>query len=173
VDRQVPEPRTRYGSGAGTADPAVAAGAGAPVLVAVRARYEGVIPARLDKVALLRRKLLGWLHHLPLDSDSRHDIVLAAYEAMGNAALHAYPGRRGRIRLYAKWAGDTVTVVVTDWGCGIPAQLDRVAGPPRADHRGLLLIDRIAHRMALDTGDHGTRVTMLWQHAALRQDAAR
>jgi serine/threonine-protein kinase RsbW len=74
--------------------------------------------------------------------------------------------------LYADWAGDTVKVTVTDTGRGIPAKPDRAPAPPTSGGRGLLLIDEVTDRMTVDTGAHGTQVTMIWRPAALRQNTA-
>jgi anti-sigma regulatory factor (Ser/Thr protein kinase) len=155
-------------TGAWTAAPAGFTGAAAPAGTAVRARFDAVTPALLDEVALLRRSLANWLDRLPLDVDTRQDIVLATYEALANTALHAYPGRRGRVRLTAGWTGDTVTATVTDWGRGIPAEPGHPAGQSPWGHSGLLLIDRLSDHVTLDSGDHGTRVTMRWRPPARR-----
>ncbi|WP_409180324.1 ATP-binding protein [Amycolatopsis sp. VS8301801F10] len=118
-------------------------------------------------MAILRQKLAQWLGELPLDPSSRFDISLAAYEALANVAAHAYPGGSGWTRLYADWAGDTVTVAVSDTGCGLDPERK-----PTSGGRGLPRIDEVTDRMVVDTGEHGTTVTMVWQPAALRQNTA-
>ncbi|MGK3206580.1 ATP-binding protein [Amycolatopsis sp. MEPSY49] len=102
------------------------------------------------------------------DPGTRYDIVLAAYEALANVAAHAYPDRDGWARLYAQWAGDTVA----DTGRGIPARPNRAPAPRTSGGRGLILIDGVTDRMTIDTGEHGTQVTMIWRPAALRRNTA-
>ncbi len=110
-----------------------------------------------------------WLEELPLDDGSSYDILLATYEALANVAAHAYLDRDGWVRLYADWAGDTLTATVTDTGCGIAPEGHR---PPTSGGRGLHLIDDLTDQMTIDTGEHGTQVTMIWRPAALRQNTA-
>ncbi|MGW4393791.1 ATP-binding protein [Amycolatopsis nivea] len=166
--RNTPDP-SMEGTDTPPAEHPVATGASAPIDASVRSRFEEIAPAQPRDVAILRRKLARWLGELPLDANSRFDITLAAYEAMANAAAHAYPGETGWTRLYADWAGDTVTVAVSDTGCGIdPAQKPA----PTSGGRGLPLIDEVTDRMVVDTGAHGTTVTMVWRPAALRQNTA-
>ncbi|WP_244210720.1 ATP-binding protein [Amycolatopsis kentuckyensis] len=166
MDGQVSEPDRQRGghTDAQAAEPAVTTSARRTDPSPIRARFESLVPARLDEATLLRRRFASWLRRLPLDLDSGTDILLAGYEAVGNAVMHAYPGRRGRVRLYAVWAGDTVEVVVTDWGCGIPPNRGHRTDPPTSGH-GLGLIESVTDRMTIETGEHGTRLTMLWRAA--------
>jgi anti-sigma regulatory factor (Ser/Thr protein kinase) len=163
ADRQVPKPDRQCGDKTGPqpAEGVVTAAERRADRPPIRARFEAVVPARLDEAARLRRRFADWLKRLPLDSDGRTDILLAAYEAVGNAAMHAYPARRGRVRLYAVWAGDTVKVVVTDWGCGIATKRDHETALLTSGH-GLSLIANVTDQTTIDTGERGTRVTMLW-----------
>jgi serine/threonine-protein kinase RsbW len=130
--------------------------------------FEELAPALPNEVAELRRKLTRWLGELPLDPESTHDITLATYEALANVAAHAYPDGHGWARLQAARDGDAVTVTVTDTGCGIPATRPRTAGLRTSGGRGLLLIDKVTDQSELDTGAHGTRVSMTWRPATLR-----
>lgn len=169
--RHTPEPSVDW-SDTADSEAAAQAAAGAPIDPSVRSSLEELVPASLDEVTVLRRTLAVWLEELPLDAGSRYDIVLATYEALANVAAHAYPDRDGWVRLSAQCAGDTVTVTVTDTGCGIRAERDRAAASPTSGGRGLRLIDEVTDRMVLDTGEHGTQVTMTWHPAALRQNTA-
>lgn len=147
----------------------VATGAGTPIDDSVKACFEELVPAQPREVAVLRQKLARWLEELPLDGKSKFDITLAAYEALANVAAHAYPGGSGWTRLYADWAGDTVTVIVSDTGCGIDPEREP---SPASGGRGLPLIDEVTDRMVVGTGVDGTIVTMVWRPAALRQNTA-
>ncbi len=130
--------------------------------------FEELAPALPNEVADLRRKLTRWLGELPLDAESTHDITLATYEALANVAAHAYPSGHGWARLQATHTGDTVTVTVTDTGCGIPATRPRTAGLRTSGGRGLVLIDKVTDQSEIETGDTGTTIRMTWRPASLR-----
>ncbi|EME60911.1 ATP-binding protein [Amycolatopsis decaplanina] len=161
----------RSDSDVDVASPEVGTVLGAPIDTAVRPAFEEFVPALPGEVALLRRRLSGWLDELPIDTNSKYDITIATYEALANTAVHAYPGRRGWVRLHADWAGDAITVTVADTGDGIPAARSRV-NKPASGGRGLRLIDELTDQMTIDTGAHGTRVSLVWRPAALRRNTA-
>ncbi|GAB3149900.1 ATP-binding protein [Amycolatopsis stemonae] len=134
----------------------------------VTSTFEELAPALPNEMAGLRRKLTQWLGELPLDPESTHDITLATYEALANVASHAYPDGHGWARLAATRKGDTVTVTVTDTGCGIPPTRPRQPGLRTTGGRGLLLIDKVTDQAEIDSGSQGTTVRMTWRPAALR-----
>ena len=134
----------------------------------VASTFEELAPALPNEMADLRRKLIHWLGEFPLDPASTHDITLATYEALANVAAHAYPDGHGWARLAADRTGDTVTVTVTDTGCGIPSTRPRVAGLRTSGGRGLRLIDQVTDQSEIDSGSHGTTVRMTWRPATLR-----
>ncbi|WP_340684048.1 ATP-binding protein [Amycolatopsis coloradensis] len=141
-----------------------------PMDRSVRASFEELVPALDSEATTLRRQLTFWLEKLPLDPDSGCDIIVATYEALANVVEHAYPGERGWMRLYAEWSGDSVTVVVTDTGCGIPVTPRRPPDASTSRGRGLLLIDKVTDQLHVDTGQDGTQMTMIWRPAVLRQN---
>ncbi|WP_103347531.1 ATP-binding protein [Amycolatopsis sp. CA-128772] len=106
----------------------------------------------------LREALNRWLAALHLDVERREDIVLAGYEAMANAAEHAYPdGAAGPVEVRAEALPGRLTVTVTDYGTWRPpAPTNGLRG------RGLLLIDTLADQSAQVHRDDGTTVTMTW-----------
>ncbi len=111
-----------------------------------------------DRLPRLREALGRWLATLSLSTERREDIVLAGYEAMANAAEHAYPaGEPGPVDVRAEALPGRLTVTVTDYGTW---------RPPSATNglrgRGLLLIDSIADHSAQVHRDDGTTVTMTW-----------
>ncbi|WP_225440174.1 ATP-binding protein [Amycolatopsis eburnea] len=130
--------------------------------------FEELAPAYPNEMADLRRKLTRWLGEFPLDPESTHDITLATYEALANVAAHAYPDGHGWARLQATRTGDTLTVTVTDTGCGIPATRPRTAGLRTSGGRGLVLIEKVTDQSDIDTGDTGTTVRMTWRPPSLR-----
>lgn len=48
------------------------------------------------------------------------DIKTAVSEAVTNSVIHGYENQDGRIRIETRIVEDTVTIIVTDYGVGIP-----------------------------------------------------
>lgn len=48
------------------------------------------------------------------------DIKTAVSEAVTNSIIHGYENKDGRIRIETRIVDDTVTIIVTDYGVGIP-----------------------------------------------------
>ncbi|MFE0750407.1 ATP-binding protein [Gordonia sp. NPDC058843] len=112
---------------------------------------------------------------LDLDAERRSDIVLAVYEAVANAAEHAYaadarsPGtgpsgpRSGIIEVRARTTREeSLEVTVTDTGRWAP---DASSSPYRG--RGLALISALTDASELTSGPEGTSVRLCW-HQRLR-----
>lgn len=116
------------------------------------------VDADATRLATLRKAVGLWADAIGLSREQRADVVLAVYEALANAAEHAYPDRDdGVIDLHAYYTQDLITVVVTDYGDWRPPQpSDGLRG------RGLLLINALAHRSDVTHGHGGTKVTMTW-----------
>jgi len=116
------------------------------------------VEADAHRLAAVRKVLSGWAHDLGMTREQRADVVLAAYEALANAAEHAYVGRAdGVIDLWARCAQGVITIVVTDYGTWRPPQpSDGLRG------RGLMLINALTHDSEVRHGEGGTTVTMTW-----------
>lgn len=116
------------------------------------------VDADANRLAAVRRSLSGWAEELGMTREQRADLVLAAYEALANAAEHAYVGRTdGVIDLWARCEQGVITIVVTDYGAWRPPQpSDGLRG------RGLMLIGALTHHNEVDHGETGTTVTMVW-----------
>jgi serine/threonine-protein kinase RsbW len=116
------------------------------------------VEADATRLAVLRKALGVWADAIGLSREQRADVVLAVYEALANAAEHAYPDRDdGVIDLYATCSPDLITIVVTDYGAWRPPQpSDGLRG------RGLLLINALAQHSDVTHGNDGTKVTMTW-----------
>jgi anti-sigma regulatory factor (Ser/Thr protein kinase) len=116
------------------------------------------VAADATHLAAVRKALAGWAEGIGMSREQRSDFVLAAYEALANAAEHAYVGQTGGvIDLWARCAQGLVTVVVTDYGSWRPPQpSDGLRG------RGLLLINALAHHNEVSRDATGTTVTMTW-----------
>ncbi|MEV6880259.1 ATP-binding protein [Amycolatopsis sp. NPDC051128] len=128
---------------------------GAPAPLASFHRRTAAVADRLPE---LRHALAGWLGTLGLDTEQQEDVVLAGYEAMANAAEHAYRGRAvGPVEVRAEALHGQLTVTVTDYGSWCPPA--ETSGPPG---RGLRLIDSLAGHSAKVLREDGTTVTMTW-----------
>ncbi|TDQ00232.1 ATP-binding protein [Labedaea rhizosphaerae] len=116
------------------------------------------VEADANRLAAVRKALSGWAEDLGMTREQRSDLVLAAYEALANAAEHAYVGRTdGVIDLSARCTQGTITIVVTDYGTWrAPQPSDGLRG------RGLLLINALTRHHQVTHGDNGTTVTMTW-----------
>lgn len=135
-----------------TADDAAGAPSAAPDL------QREAVPAEPDQLNPLRDQLAAWARDACLTAARISDVLLAAYEAMTNVVVHAYPGRPGTFDLYARHADSTVTVTVRDCGQWQPAPRPSVLGG-----RGLPLIRTLADRARIETNVAGTTVTMIWK----------
>ncbi len=72
--------------------------------------------ATVHNATALRRQFHDWLA-LDLPTDVVGDLVLAVYEAIANAAEHAYVDHRpGSVRLEAHRAADHILIAVSDQG---------------------------------------------------------
>lgn len=104
--------------------------------------------------ARARRDFTDWLA-IDVTGDQRDDIVLAVYEALANAAEHAYAEHSdtvGMMSLTAHRGPTLLRVTVADrghWRTG-------TGGPFRS--RGLLLMRRLMSHVDLTSDDHGTVV---------------
>jgi len=84
------------------------------------------------------------------------DVALAVSEAVGNAVMHAYRGRKpGKILVHAAPQRDMLVVTVTDDGGGmIPDAQSSGLGV------GLSLISQVSHDVRLQSSETGTIVSM-------------
>jgi anti-sigma regulatory factor (Ser/Thr protein kinase) len=84
----------------------------------VRAALRAEVVATAHNATALRRQLHDWLA-LDLPTNVVDDLVLAVYEAIANAAEHAYAGHTdgpGPVRLEAHRAVDHILITVADQG---------------------------------------------------------
>lgn len=134
------------------------------LIVDIRAPLQAEVVATVHNATVLRRQLLDWLI-LDLPIDTVGDLVLAVYEAIANAAEHAYADHAdgpGPMRLDARRAADHVLIAVSDegrWraptgaGCrgrGIP--LMRLLAQnvhTHRDHRGTVVHFRVELRASI------------------------
>jgi serine/threonine-protein kinase RsbW len=116
------------------------------------------ITGEASQLADVRSRLRKWAIAVGIPSDYADDVELASYEALANAAEHAYPSGRPRVDLEAVATTDRgVLVTVRDHGRWRPPPPD-----PGFRGRGLGMIRALAHRSEIERTDHGTVVHMRW-----------
>jgi serine/threonine-protein kinase RsbW len=130
-----------------------------PPLMAERTNVRLQLANRPENVMLVREVLSGVADALALDGGDLIDIHTAVTEACNNVVQHAYDGEEGPLDVVVELAPGAVTVVVRDWGRGIPSH---DGGVPEEDPGiGLPVIRALAHRLELcRPADGGTEVWM-------------
>ena len=109
--------------------------------------------------ARLRHELAAWLA-LDVPDEPREDLVLAAYEAIANAAEHAYANHTnnaGPIHLHAHRARDCVYITVADEGTW------RIPTGQGFRSRGLALMNLLVPDFHIGPNHTGTAVHLrMW-----------
>lgn len=117
------------------------------------------ILSRPGQLVEVRHHLERWAAGTGLSALVVADVVLASYEALANAAEHAYPIGAGSVDLVAARTTDgRVLVTVRDHGSWRPLPLD-----PGLRGRGLLMIRALTQRVEVQQGQDGTTVHMEWE----------
>lgn len=105
----------------------------------------------------VRHHLEEWVKGTGLPTETVTDVVLATYEALANAAEHAYPSGGGPVDLIAASTVDSrLLVTVRDYGRWRSPCDSGLRG------RGLVIIKALAHRAEVRRTPHGTWVHMEW-----------
>jgi serine/threonine-protein kinase RsbW len=122
--------------------------------------------ATVHNATALRRAFRRWVQALVEDDDA-NDLTLAVYEALANAAEHAYPAQRepGSMRLHATAADGQITVTITDNGTWRPP-----AVPTGRRGRGLPLMHKLTDEAHVEPNRQGT--TVLLRHPLPLQQTA-
>ena len=131
-------------------------------------------PADAAHLGTARRQLLLCLHDGGVRAGLAADVVLAAGEALDNAATHAYrlppetrtaPGAEpGLVELTVLIDPDEVAVIVRDsgrWHDPDVGELEHDSPTHRARHgRGITLMNALVEDVAIHHGGHGTSVLL-------------
>ena len=122
--------------------------------------------ATVYNATALRRAFRRWVQALVEDDDA-NDLTLAVYEALANAAEHAYPAQRepGSMRLHATAVDRQITVTITDNGTWRPP-----AVPTGRRGRGLPLMHKLTNEARVEPNRQGT--TVLLRHPLPLQQTA-
>ena len=116
-------------------------------------------PGEAARLAAVRRELGTWAAATGLDEETVEDLLLAVYEAMVNAAEHAYADGERPVELSAvRTADGCVLVVVRDEGRWRPIPED-----PGHRGRGLAMITNLSDHAEIDRGSGGTIVSLWWR----------
>lgn len=111
--------------------------------------------AEPSELRSIRRRVETWARRWELSADTLTDLQLALGEAVANGVEHAYSdGRSGTVEVdLVVDDARGVTVRVADHGTWRPPS-------EHAGHRGrgLLMIDRLARRVRVQSGSWGTEV---------------
>jgi anti-sigma regulatory factor (Ser/Thr protein kinase) len=91
---------------------------GSNLAVSISRTVDTCYPAVADSVASARQRVADYAARAGLRHERVEAVRLAVSEAVTNAVIHAYRGRKGKIRVAAKADPNQLWVSVTDEGCG-------------------------------------------------------
>jgi anti-sigma regulatory factor (Ser/Thr protein kinase) len=112
------------------------------------------VPAEPHALVQLRRRLERWLTEAGISGQAAFDAVAAASEATSNAIEHAQEPSEPFVDVQADRAGDVLKVTVRDYGHWRPPRFDSDR------NHGLLLIDSLMTRVAINRAAAGTTIAM-------------
>ncbi|MDQ4092132.1 MAG: ATP-binding protein [Actinomycetota bacterium] len=112
--------------------------------------------ATVHNATALRRTFRRWVKTLVGDDDA-NDLTLAVYEALANAAEHAFAAGRepGSMRLRATATDGAITIAITDDGTWRPPTV-----PTGRRGRGLPLMHRLTAEAHVEPDLQGTTVRL-------------
>ena len=124
------------------------------------------VPAEPHALARLRTELEGWLTQAGISGQAAFDAVAAASEATSNAIEHAQEPTQPFVDVEADRADDVLKVTVRDYGHWRQPRFDSDR------NHGLLLIDSLMTRVAIDRATAGTTIAMELDLGAIGGQAA-
>ena len=127
-----------------------------------------VFDARSENEGFARMVVMGFMVDMNPTMDELQDVKTAVSEAVTNAIIHGYEGRvESRVEMECKREDQLLTVIVTDYGIGIPnveeARLPFYTTKPEEERSGMgfsfmeTFMDEIEVASELDKG---TCITM-------------
>ena len=82
-------------------------------------------PAAADQVRPVRAFVRAYAHRVGLGDEQTNDAVLAVWEAVANACVHAFPDRDvGTIKVALSFDDEGMVALVSDNGVGMRPRLD-------------------------------------------------
>jgi anti-sigma regulatory factor (Ser/Thr protein kinase) len=121
--------------------------------------FADVLTARHQELAGSRRRLRAWLEQHNIGEEEREAIVVAVSEAIANAVDHGSDDENQIVRVEATTHEDRLIVSVSDSGNWQPG----VEGYFHGRGRGHLLMQSFAEAVDIDTDQHGTIVTLIFE----------
>jgi anti-sigma regulatory factor (Ser/Thr protein kinase) len=112
------------------------------------------VPAEPHALVRLRGELEGWLVAAGISRQKAFDAVAAASEAASNAIEHAQEPSQPFVDVEADRTGNVLKVTVRDYGHWRQPRFDSDR------NHGLLLIDSLMTRVAIDRAAAGTTIAM-------------
>jgi serine phosphatase RsbU (regulator of sigma subunit)/anti-sigma regulatory factor (Ser/Thr protein kinase) len=118
--------------------------------------FDVELPADPTALRDMRSRLRAWLAHCRIDSDEAAGVVLAVSEACNNSIEHAYRDNGGGpVKVTSAPAEHgLLRILVEDHGSW------RDDAPSADRGRGIGLMEHLMHSTDIQTGLHGTRVTL-------------
>ena len=123
-------------------------------------------PSKSANEAFARTAAAIFASQLDPTLDEISDIKTAVSEAVTNCIVHAYPNEMGIIKLKACIRGDTLEIVITDKGAGIPdiekaVQPLFTTGGSERSGMGFTIMDSFMDKMKVRSKEgKGTTVTL-------------
>jgi anti-sigma regulatory factor (Ser/Thr protein kinase) len=125
--------------------------------IAARERFDLTAKANPDNARQLRARFQRWLRTLGLPTPVVDDLTLAVYEALANAAEHAYELDHPQpiMRLQARVDHHHLLITISDHGCW------RTPPPePGYRGRGLAMMRSLTTELHVHPTTHGTTVQL-------------
>ncbi len=124
------------------------------------------IPSDSINVSFARTAIAVFAAQLDLTLEEIEDIKVSVSEAVSNCVIHAYHNTSGNILLSAHYSSTEITIIVEDFGCGIPDINQAVEAsfsslPEERMGLGLVFIHELMDKVEItSTVDVGTKIVM-------------
>lgn len=91
-------------------------------LFAILGSFSQSYPAARESVTRARRDVTGFVARHRVSAEQLDAVRSAVSEAVSNAVLHAYRGRKGSVHVTVNLTGVELWVLVADDGCGFQSE---------------------------------------------------
>lgn len=108
-----------------------------------------------ESIGVARAAVSDLAHDLGMEEPSLGDVKTVVSEACTNVVRHAYPDGPGRFEVEASRAGNSLSIVIRDFGVGLQPR-SRATGSSLG--LGLGLISTLACRFEIAGGGGGTEI---------------
>jgi serine/threonine-protein kinase RsbW len=113
------------------------------------------LDAMPESIGVARAAVSELAHDLGMKEPSLGDVKTVVSEACTNVVRHAYPDGSGRFEVEASRAGNSLSIVIRDFGVGMQP---RIRGAGSSLGLGLGLISMLASRFEIAGGSGGTEI---------------